>query len=97
MSCMATRLVALSLRNCDLEGDGFLLLARRVTQLTALRRLDISGTGVDDNIAAELAYSLVEMKSIERVNLDDNEITGSMGRMLRLALRPGIVLSLEHN
>ena len=97
MSCMAMNLVALSLKNCKFEGGGLVLLANRMTQLTALRRLDMSCTNADDEAAAELAYSLVEMQSIKSVKLDHNHISVSMGRMLWLALPPSIWLSLEHN
>lgn len=94
MGGMAAHLAVLSVSGCTCADTGLLVLAKEVAALTALRVLDASYAGVSDEIAAELACSLHQMKNVAHVNLARNHITDSMGRLLRLTLPPSIQLSL---
>ena len=91
---MASHLEVLSVRGCNFRGGGLLILAKGIVTLSALRRLDASNTEVTDEIAAEVACSLLEMKCVEHVKLTDNHITASMGRLIRLTLRSSITLEI---
>ena len=92
MGCMATHLAVLNVCSCTFTDGGLLVLAKEVAALTALRVLDASYAGVSDEIAAELACSLHQMKNVEHVKLGGNPISN---RLLRLTLRPSIRLSVH--